>query len=240
MPRKPAMSDTARVVAQYREQSLLYHDFCASLSNLLVSLLDSKRFKYQISSRIKSLDSVCEKIERNAAKGKFYRQLGDVEDLAGIRVVFYLESDKRRFLSALFKELTRDRLRVQEHHKERGYRSLHILARFGSKRLALSEYRRFAGLKCEIQLTSALYHAWSEVEHDILYKRDHRQNPLDGAAVLTLKRELDEAMAGYIQPASEILEAVARKVRRGGTHRALGCCPARSDGSMDGSPRRRT
>lgn len=214
MARNPAKSNPTRIVAQYQQQALLYHDFCASVRNLLVSLLDSRRLKHQISCRIKTLDSIREKIVRNGARGKVYRQLSDVEDVAGIRIVFYLESDKRRFLAALFKELTRDRLQVEEHRKVRGYRSTHVLAQFGSKRLALNEYRRFAGLKCEIQLTSALYHAWSEVEHDILYKHDHRLEPARGATMLALKQELDEAMERHIQPASQALEAVARKAAR--------------------------
>jgi ppGpp synthetase/RelA/SpoT-type nucleotidyltranferase len=136
-----------------------------------------------------------------------------VEDLAGIRVVFYLESDKRRFLSALVREMTRSRLRMEEHLQAKGYRATHVHAQFGKKRLALHEYRRFAGLTCEIQLTSALYHAWAEVEHDILYKRGRHLTPLDSAQVDRLKQELNEAMHLHVQPASALLESVARKAR---------------------------
>jgi hypothetical protein len=31
----------------------------------------------------------------------------------------------------------------------------------------------FEGLKVEIQITTAVMHAWSEVEHDIFYKNKH-------------------------------------------------------------------
>ena len=85
-----AASNTARVVAEYHRQALLYHDFCAAVRNVLVSLLDERRFKYQLLWRVKSLESVREKVARNAPTGKVYRRLGDVEDLAGIRIVFYL------------------------------------------------------------------------------------------------------------------------------------------------------
>ena len=221
MARTPVTSNTARIVAEYREQSLVYHDFCAAMRNLLVSLLDHRQFKYQLSWRVKSLDSVRAKIVRNAALGKVYRRLGDVEDLAGVRIVFYLESDKQRFLAALVDEMTRSKLRMEEHRKEQGYRALHVLAELGRKRLALNEYRRFAGLKCEIQLTSALYNAWSEVEHDILYKRDRNLAPLGRAGEARLKKQLNEAMGHYLQPASDILEAVAREARRGGRRPVL-------------------
>lgn len=209
-----AASNTARVVAEYHRQALLYHDFCAAVRNVLVSLLDERRFKYQLSWRVKSLESVREKVSRNAPTGKVYRRLGDVEDLAGIRIVFYLESDKRRFLSVLFRELTPSKLRMEEHRKSSGYRATHVLVQLGRKRIALNEYRRFAGLKCELQLTSALYETWSEIEHDILYKPGRHVPTLDRATEARLRAELNEAMRCYIEPASDILESVARVARR--------------------------
>jgi ppGpp synthetase/RelA/SpoT-type nucleotidyltranferase len=211
---KSALSNLPRIVAEYREESLVYHDFCAAMRNLLISLLDHKQFKYQLSWRIKTLDSVRDKIARNAALGKFYQRLGDVEDVAGIRIVFYLESEQRKFLAALVAEMTRSRLRMEEHQKEHGYRATHVLVQFGRKRLALNEYRRFAGLTCEIQLTSALFNAWSEVEHDILYKRDRRLAPLGRALEARLKVQLHDAMEHYLQPASDILESVAGMARQ--------------------------
>jgi ppGpp synthetase/RelA/SpoT-type nucleotidyltranferase len=234
MKRKPVHSDPARVVAEYQDRSLLYHDFCAAMRNLLVSLLDDRHFKYQLSWRIKSLDSVREKIARNAPDGKFYRRLSDVEDLAGIRIVFYLESDSRRFLAALIREMTPAKLRMEDHRKQTGYHATHVLAQFGRKRLALNEYRRFRGLICEIQLTSALFNAWSEVEHDILYKRGPRLASLDPAAEAQLKRELSEAMAIHLQPASDLLESVARNAGRNRRH-----ARERGHGHATGRGRRR-
>jgi ppGpp synthetase/RelA/SpoT-type nucleotidyltranferase len=212
-------ANPSRIVEEYYRQDIVYYDFCAAIRNVIVSLLDEGRFKYQLSWRVKSIESVRQKIARRAPKGRVYRHLGDIEDLAGIRVVFYLESEKRRFLAALLKEMTRSKLRTEEHRKNSGYRATHVLVQLGPKRLALNEYRRFAGLKCELQLTSALYHAWSEVEHDILYKRRPRAGRLDDAAEARLKGELNEAMNRLIEPASNLLESVARRAgaRRAGS-----------------------
>lgn len=208
-----AVPDASRIVDEYYRQDILYHDFCAAIRNVMVSLLDQGGFKYQISWRIKSIESVREKITRIAAQGKVCRRLADVEDLAGIRVVFYLESEKRRFLATLMREMTRSKLRTEEHRKDSGYRATHVLVRLGPKRVALHEYRRFASLKCELQLTSALYHAWSEVEHDILYKRGPRGLGLDSQKEARLTRELNEAMRRFVEPASDLLESVARRTR---------------------------
>jgi ppGpp synthetase/RelA/SpoT-type nucleotidyltranferase len=216
-----AGSSPSRIVDEYFRQDILYYDFCAAIRNVIVNLLDQGGFKYQLSWRVKSIDSIREKIARNAALGKVYRRLADIEDLAGIRVVFYLESEKRRFQAALMREMTRSRLQTEEHRKESGYRATHVLVQLGPKRAALNEYRRFAGLKCELQLTSALYHAWSEVEHDILYKRSPQASRLDHAVEARLTRELNEAMQRFIEPASNLLESVARRRRRGRARLAL-------------------
>ena len=206
-------SSPSRIVDEYYRQDILYYDFCAAIRNVIVSLLDEGRFKYQLSWRVKSIESLREKIARNAKAGKVYRRLSDIEDLAGIRVVFYLESERRRFLSALMREMTRTKLRTEEHQKDGGYRATHVLVQLGRKRAALHEYHRFAGLKCELQLTSALFHAWSEVEHDILYKRGPGTRALDVRSEAHLKRELNDAMKHFIEPASDLLESVASRTR---------------------------
>jgi ppGpp synthetase/RelA/SpoT-type nucleotidyltranferase len=214
MPESRKQDALQTIVTEYREKSLLYHNFCSTIHTLLINLLDNKGFKYQISHRVKSLDSVKDKIKRNGQKGKKYHSLNDIEDVAGVRVVFYLESDKKKFVKALFKEFTPDKLKLEEHHKEKGYRSTHVLVQFGRKRLLLNEYRNFAGLKCELQLTSALYHAWSEIEHDIFYKRDPHLKSMDLETVHALEKELENVMINYVKNASDIFEAVARKIRR--------------------------
>jgi putative GTP pyrophosphokinase len=44
------------------------------------------------------------------------------------------------------------------------------VAELGPDRTALLEYRRFRGLKFEVQTRSILQHAWAEIEHDLGYK----------------------------------------------------------------------
>jgi putative GTP pyrophosphokinase len=105
-------------------------------------------------------------------------------------------------------------MKMEEHHKETGYRSTHIVIQFSRKRLNLNEYRNFAGLCCELQLTSALYQAWSEVEHDIFYKRELRPDTEARKEISFLRKELEAAMKIHIEQASEILETVAEKMKQ--------------------------
>ena len=123
-----------------------------------------------------------------------------------------MESDKKRFVSDLFKEFTPQKLKLEERHKEKGYRAIHVTAKFGRKRLILGEYKRFKGLKCEIQLTSVLYHAWSEIEHDIFYKPDLKIKKRQRETFMKLKTDLEKAMTDHIEKASDLFESVAKRV----------------------------
>jgi|WetSurMetagenome_2_1015567.scaffolds.fasta_scaffold307470_1 putative GTP pyrophosphokinase len=198
---------------KYKDNLQIYHDLCLTMQNLLVYLLENNSYKYQISHRIKSLDSLRNKIIRKADKGIEYNNISDISDLAGLRIIFYLESDKKQFIRDLYKELTPQNLKLVERNKKKGYRSTHIIAEFGVKRLILAEYRRYAGLKCEIQLTSALYHAWAEIEHDIFYKPDKNAKELDRQIIIKLKKELEDTLTNYIEKASDKFEHVANYVR---------------------------
>ncbi|MFZ0942611.1 MAG: RelA/SpoT domain-containing protein [Syntrophobacteraceae bacterium] len=198
---------------EYKENFQIYHDLCVEMQHLLIYLLANNGYKYQICHRIKSIESLRNKIIRKATKGIEYNTLNDINDLAGIRIIFYLESDKKQFIRDLYKELTPQNLRLVERNKEKGYRATHIIAEFGEKRLILTEYRRYASLKCEIQLTSALYHAWSEIEHDIFYKPGTNVKKLDQDIIITLKEELEETLTNYIEKASDTFEHVAAYVR---------------------------
>ena len=47
-----------------------------------------------------------------------------------------------------------------------GYHALNYICCHAKKRLADVEYKKYAGVWCEIQVTSILRHAWSEIEHE--------------------------------------------------------------------------
>ena len=203
----------SNIFDEYNKKLPLYQEFCGTTQNLLSSILVNNGYKCQITSRIKSLESVKEKISRKAKEGITCEKLEDIHDIAGIRIIFYLESDKKKFIPDLYKELTPQNLELFERHKEKGYLSTHVIAMFGPKRLMLGEYKKYKGLQCEIQLTSALYHAWAEIEHDIFYKPDEAMTKRQQQAVRKLKKDLKEAMVDHIQKASDLLESVVEKVR---------------------------
>ena len=204
---------TPTILDEYKSNYGLYNDFSIAVHNLLLSLLKKGTYKYHVSHRVKDVKSLSDKIERKRKLGVRYRHLKDIEDIAGIRIVFYTEGDRKRFIKKMIKEFG-GWIELKETSGSSGYRATHAIATFDEKRTELTEYARFKGLKCEIQLTLILNHAWAEVEHDILYKADNKLEHLDQTRFDSLKQRMEKIMSNYLKEASNELESIVREIRK--------------------------
>lgn len=194
-------------------QHALYTDFCGLMVFLLEDILKKGKYKYHINSRVKDEHSLSEKIKRKKQTGSEYKHLRDIEDIAGVRIVFYTEIDKKRFTRQLKRELGNS-IEIYEANGKHGYSSTHILATLGTVRSELVEYKRFKHLICEIQLTLMLDHAWAEVEHDVLYKAGPKIKKLDLSYQESLKIRMENIMSQYIKQASIELESILMEVKK--------------------------
>jgi len=205
-------NNAKKIVDDFREKRALYEEFCLAMHKMLDSMLVAQDYKYQIFYRIKELDHLEEKIIRKAKEGTVYEKLEDLEDLAGLRILFYLEADKDKFTKKLLSELTGE-VDVTHYKKLSGYESTHVIASFGKKRISLPEYGKFEGLKCEIQLTSILHHAWAEIEHDIIYK-DTLGKKRDKKRIVVIKKAMRKILTKYLVKASTELNDLVRIIKK--------------------------
>jgi len=198
-------------VEEYRGKYELYRDFCSQVASILETVLKEKTFRFQIVSyRPKSINSAAAKFQK-----KGYKSLDDVTDLAGCRVIFYLESDIGKFIPDIYKTFGDDN--ILEHNPKvstDSYNGIHLVVCLGSDRLAHAEYARFGKLKCEIQLTTVLHHAWSEMEHDIVYKPEKELSAFDQTAFSAIKEAFKTTMKDYIQPAVRSFEHIYREYEK--------------------------
>lgn len=96
-------------------------------------------------------------------------------DLAGIRVITLIESDVQKvctLIESMFNVHKADSVNKSENLGEEkvGYRSVHFVCDVGKVRGDLPEFSAYKGLCFEIQVRTALEHAWAEIEHDRGYK----------------------------------------------------------------------
>lgn len=196
-----------KIISDFKTEKQVYELFSSTMHNLIEALLIQKGYKYQLHSRVKDVARLEEKIKRKQKLGKRYKKLSDIEDLVGLRIIFYTEKDKMQFINDLKKEIT-GLFRFEEKAKENGYSAVHIIASFGKKRLRLAEYKSFAGLKCEIQVTSAIHHVWAEIEHDIIYKDINELEKINPEKYKLAKTKLSEILEKHIKKASTEFEEV--------------------------------
>lgn len=114
--------------------------------------------------RIKTEPSFIGKLER---KGQKYKDISDVTDLLGIRIVTFFTDDVDK-VAAIVKEQFRVDWKNSIDKRKRhdltsfGYNSLHYICRLKEGELS--------DIAFEIQMRTILQHAWSAMEHDIGYK----------------------------------------------------------------------
>ena len=206
-------TSTQNILTEYRTNHNLYNDFSYVMYNLLEDMLKKGKYKYHINNRIKNVTSLSEKIKRKKIRGKQYENIKEIEDIVGIRIVFYVEADRNKFIKSMRRDFGNE-VEIKKTTGPYGYSSIHAIASLGQKRSKLVEYKRFKGLKCEIQLTLILNHAWAELEHDILYKANGTVGQVNPKYYESLKIRMKKIMSQYIQRASSELESIVKEINR--------------------------
>lgn len=102
-----------------------------------------------------------------------------IKDLSGCRIIFYSNDDVDAFIAdaIISGNFDIDWNESKFHHPVSEsptvndlYQAHHYIVQLKADRLKLPEYKRFSGLRCEIQIQTILNHAWSETGHDVVYK----------------------------------------------------------------------
>jgi ppGpp synthetase/RelA/SpoT-type nucleotidyltranferase len=133
----------------------------------------------------------------------------DIKDLAGCRLIFYTNSDVSRLLQSgiIHDNFDVDWDRTKIHHPVPGqtepdnlFISNNYVLKLKPDRTALPEYARFTGLWCEVQVQTTLNHAWSEMEHDIIYKKPVMQG-FGGKLFEAIEQRLQKIMKAHLLPA---------------------------------------
>ena len=208
------MNDKVKdLLNEFEKKQHIYEEYCLAIYKLLDSVLDHRNYKHQIFYRIKRPGRLKEKILRKYKEGKIYKKLSDIEDLAAVRVIFYFESDKKRFIKDIKKELKAS-IKIDKHCEVLGYRADHLIATLDPARLKLSEYKKFKKLKCEIQLTSILNHAWAEIEHDWLYKDVYGFKNRSPEKYKLIKKKLEYIFNNYVNKTELEFEKIARQIKQ--------------------------
>lgn len=149
-----------------------YENLGKNLVQALKLLLDKNNIKYvSVYYRVKELASFLEKIERK----EYENPLSEIEDICGVRIICYYQSDIQKISKIIFKEfeiIESDDKEGKLKSDQFGYRSLHFIASIKEAWSKVPNYSDLVGLKAEIQVRTILMHAWAEIEHNLAYKSE--------------------------------------------------------------------
>lgn len=178
------MNIKKKFLDQYLKEVDYYERAAQICSNSCQNFLEGSGVRAIVTYRVKRPDRLSEKINKRQNRRQYtsveaiYK---DIIDLAGVRIALYFPGDIDaidRFIRTNFQlkevkhfppENSNPVTANGYHRRFSGYHAIHYRVLLDPKHLGESEIKYTAAL-IEIQVASVLMHAWSEVEHDLVYK----------------------------------------------------------------------
>lgn len=128
---------------------------------------------HNIQSRIKSPQSILDKLERKGIS-KNFNNIKELNDIAGLRVICQYINDIQYIAQLLV--LQDDVIQIKRNNyiqypKENGYRSLHLI-------VSVPVYQREGMMQVpvEIQIRTIAMDCWASLEHELAYKTNFVAN----------------------------------------------------------------
>lgn len=166
------MGNDNEAISWYGANRDLFKRLSMKVELILKDILELEHIPYlNVTSRAKDLESYTQK----AQKDKYDNPIKQIKDMAGIRVIAYVESDVEKISKKVEEEFQIDweesvnKSSIMDVDRF-GYRSNHYVAKLSEMRCNLPEFRTYKDLWFEIQIRTILQHAWAEIEHDRNYK----------------------------------------------------------------------
>lgn len=203
-------------IQRYRKEYDFYEQACRMVAQALEENLRSEGIRAIVTSRAKNPARLESKIRQRALKHQYpdvSSIFDDIVDLAGVRVALYFPGESEevgRIIESLFDNASEPKIfsgtsgKAEALYRKRfsGYSASHYRVVMRASSLAESQ-QRYIEARVEIQVASVLMHAWSEVEHDLIYK------PLQGELSHEEHSILDE-LNGLVLAGEIALERLQR------------------------------
>jgi ppGpp synthetase/RelA/SpoT-type nucleotidyltranferase len=182
-------------VDRYRREMDRYGKLVELVATACREVINDNAIPATVQSRVKDPDRLRTKLRKYRHD---YATVDDVfarlKDLAGVRIVTYVESDRERVAAEIVKRFQgTDGGDVQPVVKDTDgsfYRATHCQVQLLDEDVGPG-YENLRGDGCEVQICSLLAHVWNEIEHDLGYKplagelSDGEQRALDALGNLT-------------------------------------------------------
>ena len=174
--RLPNTIDYLDIEKQYRQLMFMHEAAIEQVTAKLNILKGEFQFSNDrnpissICSRIKSKESIIDKMQKKGLPFTISALLENIKDIAGIRVICPFIEDVYFVARMLVKQPDIEVLEVKDYirePKDNGYRSLHLIV---SDKVNFSNVSR--GVTVEIQIRTIAMDFWASTEHQLRYKKE--------------------------------------------------------------------
>ena len=172
----------SQFIENYKKKMNFYETAGRMAARQLESALQAAGIRAIVTSRAKAPGRLKSKVLiRNSRRAVPYKNMReiyeDIADLCGVRVSLYFPGDRDKadsLINDLFTLLETKQFPEQSkapsyNKRFSGYWANHYRAHMREESLDRSQ-KKYTTARIEIQVASVLMHAWSEVEHDLVYK----------------------------------------------------------------------
>ena len=161
--------DFTKLMAYYR-CAMMEIETKLNILDIEFSLQHDRNPINDIKTRLKSLQSIKEKLSRNGLPFTLPAIEENLNDIAGVRVVCAFPDDVYMIADALLKQDDINLVTMKDYikkPKKNGYRSLHMII---TVPIFLAHEKKL--MKVEIQLRTIAMDVWASLEHQLRYKKN--------------------------------------------------------------------
>jgi ppGpp synthetase/RelA/SpoT-type nucleotidyltranferase len=175
------MSSIEDFIARYTKEYDFYDQAGRIVARLLEKELQRAGIRAIVTPRAKSISRLKAKCLQREKNQGIYSSVDeifkDIKDLAGVRIALYFPGQRSQvegIVERLFHVTDKKSDFLPSSRKPftprfSGYAAIHYIAQLKDHDLS-GEEKRYAAARIEVQVATVLMHAWSEVEHDLVYK----------------------------------------------------------------------
>lgn len=143
-----------------------------------------------INCRIKSPDSIIQKMKKKNYDLNYKELIGNINDVAGIRIVCPFKTDIYKIKDMIERSSLVEMIEVKDYvkkPKKSGYSGLHLI---GQTPINIGD--TMVPVKIEIQIRTMAMDFWSTAEHKIKYKAKNNLNRLDSKRMVQYAKMINK------------------------------------------------
>jgi putative GTP pyrophosphokinase len=172
--RKVPKSAAAALEAEYHATAADSASFALEVVRQLTEIFSQQGLSLAvpIEHRVKSWQSISEKLERKSLE---LNHIADLDDLVGVRSILLFRRDvdtATRLVADKFKVIKQEDTISRLGESQFGYSSIHFTVQVPPEWLKVPTLARFAGYKAEVQIRTIAQHLWAASSHVLQYKQE--------------------------------------------------------------------